>query len=223
MAVPTMLHSNLSALADLAAKESAKFATNGVKLEVHPGGGYSACATDGKVLGVVTGRAGDGDDFPSLPALESAPNGAVSAIVPAKDWKDAMKAPTKFGRRTRDARPIFSQVAVVPGEKVTTFAATDLDKAAVAQPRNLEGRFPPYVHIIPTAPPAFVVTFNPHVLAQMLKVAAAFCEPGTECVTLEFQPAGVGGSEGPANYKPVVVKAAGPGQEFTGLVMPLAG
>ncbi len=143
-----LLPNNLGTLANVCAKDNTKYAMNGVHLRVHDDNTYRACSTDTKVGLMVTGPCGVADNYPNIPALESAPNGATESLIPAKSWKNSFAAAKKI---KTGFKPILQSVATVIGEKVTSLASTNLEAVTFEQPRNIEGRFPPLADVIPNA------------------------------------------------------------------------
>src|SRR5437588_189522 len=80
-------------------------------------------APDARVLGIITGPLPDDPaKFPPVPALDSAPADAPSALVPAKAWKEAFRRVPKKVRH----KPILGNLAAALGPDATTFASTDL-------------------------------------------------------------------------------------------------
>lgn len=202
-----LLPPNLAALAKLTAKvEHARFgATSGVQLRT-TGRGYRAVATDGRVLGIVAGELPDKpEDYPLLPALEAAPGTEAEAVIPADAWVKAFRGLPKRGK------PILQNLAVAVGKDGSTLASTDLDAASVMQPRHLDGRFPAVECVLPEGTPLVSFRIDPDLFCRLLAVAAAFRGDGNLAVTVEVH--------SPA--KPIVVRVAGGGQEFVGLVVPL--
>lgn len=197
-----LLHSNLSAIAKLVG-ESSRYVMSGIHVSRKGETGYRVVATNGKVLGLVEGDAGPTDEFPTIPAVETAPNGANSAIVPAAEFVKAMKdVPRKM------VRAAMNCLACVIGTQQTTLASSTLDSNIVRQPRNVEGRFPNVDKVIPKTAPAVTLTFNPKFLAELLQVASEFAADGI--VTIEVRGAN----------QPLVIRASSPSQTFTGLAMP---
>jgi hypothetical protein len=192
-----LLPANLGPLAELAAGEARRHSLTGVRVTLSEGGRYRAEATDGRHLAVITGAGASADEYPTLPALESAPNGGCGAIVGAREWKAAFKPVARPSKNAR-ARPILQNVAVVVGKDVTTLASTDLDATHVAQPRNLDGRFPD-------------VDFFLADLNELLKVALAVADDDTALVTIELR----------GEKDPLSVRCENEGQTFEGVLMPL--
>jgi DNA polymerase III sliding clamp (beta) subunit (PCNA family) len=206
-----LLPVNLGALSAVCAKESTKFCMTGVRLEVYPDESYRAVATDSKRLLIVEGPGEDERKFPKVPGLASAPNGAWNATIDAKAWKTTFGAADKM---TKGRYCSVRHVGVVMGENVTTFGMGNGDETQVAQPRNLEGRYPPIDAILPTVEPEFKISVSAARLASLLEVMTKYCDPSSDDrVTLEFHGAA----------KPMVVKCQNPnGQKAVGLLMPIA-
>ncbi len=164
-----LLPVSLAPLADIAAKEnSVRFgATIGVQLKVNADNTYTAEATDGRRLVIIDGGCESAADYPAFPALASAPNGECTSIIPAKEWKAAFAAAKKMTARA--IKPHLRTCPVVIGKSVTSFGATDLERIAFSQPRNVEGRFPNSASIIPPTEKALLsVRVDPEILASVL-------------------------------------------------------
>lgn len=208
-----LLPPNLAALADLTAKESSRYAMTGVHLRLHGDNTYRAMATDSKFAAIVAGPCDDADQFPAIPALAAAPNGATEGLIPAATWRAALKAAPKKAHY----KPVLRNVAVVLGTVEATFASTDLEATNVVPTRLVEGRFPPLPDIMPVPAAAkATIAVDPARLATLLKTAAAFCPPadsaGGPRVTLELYP----------KKCLVAVRATNGGQRFDGLLMGLS-
>ncbi len=204
-----LLPPNLAGLVKLAATEEGRYAMEGVMLEITPQG-YRAIATNGKVLGVIEGPPVDAfANYPDLPGLAKATNGATSGIIPSEAWTQGFKMiPKKMAKHN----PILNSLCCILGANEVHFGATDLDRAPTSYNRLLEGRFPDYRQVFPREDSVVQITVNPLLLIEVLKVAAAVA-PADDCkVTLTIHSPKV----------PMSVKAKnGTGQSFTGLVMPL--
>ena len=223
-----LLPRNLASLSAICADGETRFsATNGVRLERHGEDGpcavptYRAIATDGRCLAIVDGPStAPPDAFPSIAALDSAPNGATSAVIDRKDWVAAFKAIPKLPRalNSSEKRDMLSSLAVTMGDKVTTLAATNLERSSVVQPANLEGRFPPYAQVVPSDSdgngPVLKIDVDPQLLAELLTVAAAFTGEESRRVTLTFY--------GPKKPFKLSHKNPETQQEFTGVIVPLS-
>lgn len=201
------IHPNTAALAKLTSNEPNRYPMGGIHVVANEDG-YRLEATNGKFLGIVTGSnvtGGPGEEFPDIPALLTAPNGASQALIPAKEFARACKdAPVKH------FKAVLRSVAVVMGDDCSTLATTDLESNLIRQPRNISGRFPDTRDIVPTSPPTVTLRLDPDLLAQLLTVASEFTgEKGG--VTLEVRDGNT----------PVVIRTGNGEQEFTGLLMPL--
>lgn len=210
---PALLPRNLQALASLCRKEEVRYALTGVHL-ITTDTGYRAEATDGRVLGrVVATYPASPADYPALPALASAPNGQHETTIPADAWKAAFKAIPKQ-KSKRSSKPILDNVAVVQGEKVTSFASTDLESVCFSQPNNVEGRWPPTDAVISQEEPVLRVRIDAKMLAHLLSVAANYTTEENSYIDLHLY----------SKDKPIKVTASDPtrGQEFIGVIMPVA-
>lgn len=207
---------NVAPLAKLAAKEGKRWAMNGVRLEELPEGGYKAIATDGKRLAIVTETATESPvSFSVIPAVKSAPNGAMAATVPADDLVAALKAIPKRKRWEK----ADNRAAVVLSADVTTLATTDGTQTAVSAPRNAEGRFPPYKQVFPEGQPVATIKFDPKLMAEFLKAASDIIGGDEQRVTLEiYAPLQKKYGE---SAQPMQITGTNGRQEFRGLVMPL--
>jgi DNA polymerase III sliding clamp (beta) subunit (PCNA family) len=168
--------------------------------------GYRVEATDSRRLARVDGaNAGDPSNFPEIPALTSAPNGASEALIPAKTFAKACK-----DVNTRLAGPEERRaLAVRLGKDVTTLATIDEDGGSlVRQPRNVEGRFPNTDAVLTTGKPLASIKVDAALLAELLQVAAQFSDEGF--VTIDLF------ADGPAR-----ITGNNSSQNFTGLMAPV--
>jgi hypothetical protein len=216
-AVPTgnqphklLLPANLSSLVRLAARDQhSRFgATTGVRLSA-TAEGYRAEATNGRVLGIVTGaEPADPQEYPEVPALQSAPTGESQGTIPADVWSRAFKA---IPRKT--ARPILGNLVAVLGKDQATLVSTDLENVNVLTPRLVEGRWPDTTKIVPKDKPRLTINVDAKLLIDLLQVASAFSsEEHNHKVTMEFYDPS----------RPFVVRTCSEeGQEFTGMAVPL--
>ena len=204
-----LLPPNVASLAKLCADENPRYAMTGVKV-MATRKGYRMEATDGKVLGVLTGpqTRGEEADFPDLPGHTAIGGTALEAVIPAKALVGAAKMPP-----AKDSRPVLRNVVLSLGKHMSCFGATDLEVAHNLSTRHVEGRFPPVREVIPTKPPLASANFDPKLLIKLLSVAAEFCPTDSNRVTFELH-----------GDKPAVVRVHNPytGQEFTGVIMPLS-
>jgi DNA polymerase III sliding clamp (beta) subunit (PCNA family) len=211
-----LLPRNVGELARLASRDSGRYTMNGVRIAFDKDGGYKAEATDGKVLGRVTGVCEDAREYPEIPALESAPNGATEGVIPSKALKEACRKVPK-GNKIH-GQLILGHLAVVLAPNQATFGSTDLDEASSNLTRLVEGKFPPVDDVLPKEKDEVVrIRLNPKLLVELVEVAAAFGDPDTP--TIELVVCGKGKKFGKG---PLMVRSRHKGQQFTGLVMPLA-
>lgn len=193
-----LLPTNLAPIATICANESVRFATTGVKIDVdstEPTAQFTAVATDGRRLIVCKGECTDpapampkdAPTYPDLPALDSAPNGQLGGIVPAREWARIFREAEKLTRRTH--KPILRNVAAIFGEKCSTFAATNLEAIQTAQPLNIDGRFPNWEQVIPDRTPTYEIAVDPDMLAETLTTVSKLgCSSEGKAVILSFGP-----------------------------------
>jgi len=223
-----LLPVTLAPIADIAATDNAvRFgATTGVKIDLTPitakdddtniiGHSFTAVATDGRRLLRVKGECDTSKEpntYPPIPALDSAPNGQLSAVVPAKDWTKAFREAEKLTRR--GCKPILRNVAFVCGEQVSTLASTDLERVSFHQPRNLDGRFPAWEKVIPEGTPTYEIAVDPILLAELLTTMSKLAgDDHAKRVTMSFhQP-----------DRPFVLRTHNPSMDALGIMVPLAG
>jgi hypothetical protein len=183
-------------------------------------GGYCVEATDGKVLGRVTGECEDAANYPVLPALQTASNGATEGLLPARAFREACKKVPKGVRY----HPILTHLAVVLAPNEATLASTDLDQINAGTYRQVEGKYPPVDDVLPKGEPTARFSVNAKLLKELLDVAAAFAGDDIPRVTVEvwMPKKAVPGQKEPTAVGPVRVRAKSNGQEFVGCIMPLA-
>jgi hypothetical protein len=178
--------------------------------------GYRAEATNGKVLGIVTGPAVSPEDFPASAIPPAASDTAAEGVVPGGAWKEAFK-----GLPRRPPVPALGQVAALLGPEGTTLVTTDGDAVTVTEAPVSDGRFPDVEAAFPRGAPVARFAVDPVLLRTLLGVAEAFAgQEGTRRVVFEVRMP-KGGAALP--LQPVQVSARNEaGQEFRGLIMPLA-
>jgi len=207
---PMLIPARLAKLADLAATDNTRYALTGVRLEIADADrrGLRAVATDSKVLGMVEWQGDDPANYPDLPGLSAAPNGATDALIPTTAWK-TLAAPGKF----KCFKPVLRNTAAVLGPNVVTFGQTNLDTQNVQEHRQVEGRFPPYREIMPKGKPVLRLCVDPVLLARVLTTANAMaCDDEHRRVELLFYD----------DSRPFLVRGHAGNVQFTGLVMPLS-
>lgn len=212
-----LLPPTLARLADVADKhDSTRFTLSNVRLELKPDGSFVADATDSKRLIRVTGPGVDRDtiarEYPTFPAIESAPNGATAALVPAAAWRKAFAAAEKHTRKVKK-RPVLQTVAVVAGDRVTTFGATDGAAPMCETVPNGEGRFPPVPDILRQGKRARqLFTVDAALLADQLRAFADVCGGDVAPVTFSHEKQG----------RTVFLRAATGSLAVDGVIMPLS-
>lgn len=220
-----LLPTTLAPLANVCDKNArrANLSTTGVKLTLEKPDTegpytaipkYTATATDGRRLIRLTGHCEyAAEDYPTFPALASAPNGASSAVVPAADWK---KAFADIGKIKSHVKPLLRSVACVIGETQTTLAGTDLDRIAFYQPRNMDGRFPDVNLVLPPQAEALaVVSVDPFLLGDLLLTIAKMTSADNNRVDIELH------GKDLRHLKPLVVRTKEPLNLIECACMPL--
>jgi hypothetical protein len=207
-----LLPANLAVLVKAAAREQhCRFgATTGIRLTATRDG-YQAEATNGRILARVKGTMPfDPQDYPDVPALESAPQGETVGTIPAEVWSKAFK-----GVPRRPVKPVLGTVAAVLGKDQATLVSTDLENANVQSPRLVEGRWPNTDQVFPKGKPRFTINVDAKLLIDLLQVAMAFSsQDHNNKVTMEFHD----------RNNPIAIRTrSDDGQEFSGLIVPLVG
>jgi DNA polymerase III sliding clamp (beta) subunit (PCNA family) len=204
-----LLPANLEKLTAIASGAPSRFAMGGVLVQLDDDG-YEVVATDGRILGVVTGPCGDALGFPELDQLTSLPPSQTSAVIPARAFSSACKAAATAGRRAK-CEPC-GHVAVHLGTATSILACSDGDSAGIQSAPNIEGRFPNYRAILPKEEPKFRIELDPRLLGALLAVARSLADEERPRVTIEFH----------APDRPLVLTVEGNNeQSFVGLIMPL--
>jgi hypothetical protein len=207
-----LLPANLAVLVKAAAREQhCRFgATTGIRLTATRDG-YQAEATNGRILARVKGAMPfDPQDYPDVPALQSAPQGETVGTIPAEVWSKAFK-----GVPRRPVKPVLGTVAAVLGKDQATLVSTDLENANVQSPRLVEGRWPNTDQVFPKGKPRFTINVDAKLLIDLLQVATAFSsQDHNNKVTMEFHD----------RNQPFAIRTrSDDGQEFSGLIVPLVG
>jgi DNA polymerase III sliding clamp (beta) subunit (PCNA family) len=110
-------------------------------------------------------------DFPAIPGH------AVKArddafIFPKEAAKDVQKS---IPKNAKDAPGMLERAAVIETDKgLAGFVTTDLAQTRPTIAHVIEGRFPDYKQLFPTAAPKFVVTVNAKYLERLAKFFAGF-------------------------------------------------
>lgn len=166
-----MIPKHCASLASLTdAEASNRLAFGGVYVSQSPER-LRIAASNARYLGLVdfpSSSLPSADDLPTLPALESAPNGGTSAIVPAEAWFSSLKRISK-----RPANPSLACAALKSDGKNATLASWGKDGPFVIGPVNCDGRFPDIEPIIPTGE-GITVTLDVDMLVTLLKVSSDY-------------------------------------------------
>jgi DNA polymerase III sliding clamp (beta) subunit (PCNA family) len=160
----------LGALARLAAKDTARYAVNCIRVFEYAEGRYRAEATDGKRLLVVRGGTEATHDF-GQPVDDEAHEG----LIPANDWREGFR---KLLRKRQPELPMGLSL----GAKGFRFASPS--EEINGQPGD--GRYPAVEEVIPRKPPLFSVRVDPALLAGLLDVAAQLSSEEDRGVWLHF-------------------------------------
>ncbi len=209
-----LLPTTLACLADQSEKSpTGRFALSNIHLRLHGDNTFTAASTDTKVLVRVTGPCiGPVEEYPAHPAMASAPNGKLDALIPAASWRKAFSTAAKV---TKKQKSVLRSVAVKLGDQLATFGATDGDSYPVEQTRLGDGRFPPVADIIPKPGSGKArVWVDPLYLADVLKtIAAIACDEDNRRVEIEVN-----------GEKPIAIRAQrSDGIRADGVLMPLPG
>ena len=129
--------------------------------------------------------------------------------IPAEVWSKAFK-----GVPRRPVKPVLGTVAAVLGKDQATLVSTDLENANVQSPRLVEGRWPNTDQVFPKGKPRFTINVDAKLLIDLLQVAMAFSsQDHNNKVTMEFHD----------RNQPFAIRTkSDDGQEFSGLIVPLA-
>lgn len=190
-----------------ASTDETRYIINSVLLE-ETKEGLRTVATDGRMLAMVEdvmeSKAKDPTEYPANVIPATAPNGAVSAVVPTQAIKDAVKSIPKSKNL-----PILQNVALVMGKEVTTLATTDLENPKVITARNIDAQYPNYKQVIPKDDPKdFTISFDP---ARMIKAAQIAKDFGLYHMKMQFT----------SDLNPVKITGEINGQKLTVVLMPL--
>jgi hypothetical protein len=209
-----LLPTTLACLADQSEKNpTGRFALSNIQLRLHGDNTFTASSTDTKVLVRVTGPCiGPIEEYPEHPAMATAPNGKLDALIPAASWRKAFSTAAKV---TKKQKSVLRSVAVKLSDQLATFGATDGDSCPVEQIRVGDGRFPPVADIIPKPGSGKArIWVDPLYLADVLKtIAAIACDEDNRRVEIEVN-----------GEKPIAIRAQrSDGIRADGVLMPLPG
>ena len=194
-----------------ASNDDPRYSLNGILVE--PDG--STVATDGHILVKYTPRSQpDTADYPTVEGCDPAKPGAlVPFILPSDAAKDIYKAVPK-GRKA--SLPILTDFVAIDVEQTNAngcavLGVTDLESPRVFRPMKIEGSFPKYENVIPTADKLGPkVGLGVDLLMRICKIAKA---QGFECLELQTF------VDEPAD-KPVIFRAKNDKAVFLAVQMP---
>ena len=164
-------------------------------------------ATDGKRMIRVEMPAEKVDDFPRIDGVNMDDKGETDCVIAAEDFKSIF---TKLPKR--NAKAILENAIVSPTKetmKVNT-ASTDLQTQNVKTLRQVEGMFPNFDDVYPTAKAKFTVNFGSKLLGDSLRTLERL---GAENVKFEFIDA----------TSPVRMTAEKDGIKIQAVIMPMNG
>lgn len=174
-----MLPRNLHHLAKVTTEEAGrKYATHAVRL-CSTRHGYEASATNGTCLIRVTGpQPADPEACPALTSMGLAFDPIAEALIPAKDWRQALRMVCR-GRRlsplTHTAAVALHRPATLhPGQ--ATFATAADGHTRTHSAECAPGKHPDAAAIIPQDAPLATIDVNPRLLAHLLRVLSHFAE-----------------------------------------------
>src|ERR1700761_5775673 len=98
-----LLPTTLACLADQTEKNPVgRFALSNIQLRLHNDNTFTAASTDTKVLVRVTGPCvGPVEEYPDHPALATAPNGKLEALIPAASWRKVFSTAAKVTKKQK--------------------------------------------------------------------------------------------------------------------------
>ena len=202
------LRPQFAAIVNAAARESTRYAINGVLVEECDDGRTSrAVATNGHILALMEAP-NEASEFPPIFPADT-PNGRNSAVIPVNTYTGAFKKAPRGS--IAKIRPILANVLVQPSDQVTTIGSTDLESKTVDVCNNPELSFPPYQDIVPPGTPVFRYAVNPDYLVSMAQMAKGFTAHDHPFVVLEFY----------TQQRPMVLRTESDDNKFTGIIMGL--
>ena len=173
-----MLNRNNFAIACLASKEESRYALNGILVE--PG---CTTVTDGHILLFATGDNTELADFPVIDGFEPTQD-FQPFVLESKTALEVGKAIPK-----RQVRPVLEHAVISRTNGTARIAVTDLEspRTFVAPPAEVGKEFPDFRRVIPDPREAeATISFNPLLMASLLKQMATFCESNLPRVTLRI-------------------------------------
>ena len=193
-----LLHPRLAAVANIASKESIRYALTSVKITARENNIARIETSDGKRLLRVDYKMPDAGDFPEVPGFK--PNGFKTALIHGKTFSEMLK-----NRKKCKHAPILDHIAVnaeegTPEREATadspategtpgtvTIATSDGMQHKLQQIRQIDGNYPDTDIVIPTAPPTLSVLFNGKLLAELLQaITAVMADDSKTAVRFDF-------------------------------------
>ncbi len=204
---------------------SLRYTLSGVQISIKDSG-YRCICTDGRIAAIVTGPS---DGVVADPGEMRCGEPAETAVIDAQDFAALVGYPGKVaidvdGDEYENIDYMRKSILVSIGQSKTVLATRggnkikeNLQKREV---KNLEGRFPDVLAVMPKDKPVATALVDANVLIRLLKVAAAVnCDdgPGT---TLEIYADNGNVTGKPRRYVGVRVKRPD-GQELQGILVQL--
>lgn len=192
----------VSALAQLAARQSARYSMQGIRMR-DLAGGFRLDVTDGRAVAIVHGGCEPSEqDLEAADRISQTETLALEAVVPLETLVDCLKG---LGKTQRGVQRLAIQL--------------QKDQAAmsygdhVAYTQLVEGRFPDVDGILPKGPAPVRVYLNPDLLIKVLKAASEISKGGPKNAVIELLYWKPGA--------PIGIATVGPdGLVFDALVMP---
>lgn len=205
------------AVSKCAAKETTRYAINGVMTEREADGMCRATAMDGRrVLTVTWDDKPTRDGFPPVDGASADPIDGFSAIVSMQQWNEAGKLIPKNG--TARSKPVLAHYLLDEASANGTIAmkTTDLEHDRGITAESLKGSFLNWRDVMPdytVGVNAVEIGFNPQLLAELLR---AIEDTATDC-----ESRGVRFVVPIIPTRPLVIDAHTDGREATAALMPV--
>ena len=166
-----LVSSKMAPAAEFASKDPSRYALSAVKLSLvgvpaDKPDTVRAESTDGKRMIRVEMPADKVDDFPRIEGFNLESKGETECVILADDFKGIF---TKLPKR--NGKAILENAAVCPTKetmKVNT-VSTDLQTQNAKTLKQVEGTFPNFDDVFPTAKAKFSVWFSPKLLGESLR------------------------------------------------------
>lgn len=194
-------------LVDLCSRGDSRYSgTAGVQVTDCENGLWRCAATDGRFMAVIQGHIEVPGGYEPDGLAEA---GCKTVIVPADAWKEIFKG--KGGN-----------LVIVSSDSINIV----LERCQVAMvnrtvnTRAIDGRFPPYQHVIPKIEPTAFIHVDPGYLADIAKVAESIIKDDENHASVQFGfypngNTGLFGMTGRRQLDPTIL--------FDGLLVPLEG